>query len=234
MIAQLMQSGSSVSGARAKTLIAWNPATGDIRSGQINAGPGYEYWLLKFDDVKNNKDKDSEPDGGEYTKIEFAYYLMAREAGIRMSDCRLYQENGRAHFMTKRFDRIGNKGEKLHMQSLCAMAHMDFNTPRVYSYEDAFRVMRELQLPYQDSLQLLKRMIFNEYAKNFDDHTKNIAFLMNKKRRLVFGAGVRYDVFVQKGQRLGQRTPDADQRKIRRNHKGRFFNRRENGRDQKK
>ena len=181
MIAQLMQSGSSVGGARAKTLIAWNPATGDIRSGQINAGPGYEYWLLKFDDVKNNKDKDPEPDGGEYTKIEFAYYLMAREAGIRMSDCRLYQENGRAHFMTKRFDRIGNKGEKLHMQSLCAMAHMDFNTPRVYSYEDAFRVMRELQLPYQDSLQLLKRMIFNEYAKNFDDHTKNIAFLMDKK-----------------------------------------------------
>lgn len=181
MIAQLMQSGSSVGGARAKTLIAWNPGTDDIRSGQINAGPGYEYWLLKFDAVTNNKDKDSDPDDGEYTKIEFAYYLMAREAGINMSECRLYKENGRAHFMTKRFDRIGQKGEKLHMQSLCAIAHMDFNTPRVYSYEDAFRVMRELQLPYLDQLQLYKLMIFNEYAKNFDDHTKNIAFLMDKK-----------------------------------------------------
>ena len=181
MIAQLMQSGSSVGGARAKTLIAWNPDTGDIRSGQTSAWPGYEYWLLKFDGVKNNKDKDTEPDSGEYTKIEYAYYLMARAAGINMSECRLYKENGRSHFMTKRFDRVGEKGEKLHMQSLCAIAHMDFNTPRVYSYEDAFRVMRELKLPRKDFLQLFRRMVFNEYAKNFDDHTKNIAFLMNKK-----------------------------------------------------
>ena len=181
MIAQLMQSGSSVGGARAKTLIAWNPETDDIRSGQINAGPGYEYWLLKFDDIKSNKDKDAAPDDGEYTKIEFAYYLMACAAGIKMSECRLYRENGRSHFMTKRFDRIGKMGEKLHMQSLCAIAHMDFNTPRVYSYEDAFRVMRDLKLPRSDFLQLYKRMIFNDYAKNFDDHAKNIAFLMNKK-----------------------------------------------------
>ena len=181
MIAQLMQSGSSVGGARAKTLISWNPETNDIRSGQVNAGPGYEYWLLKFDDVKNNKDKDSQPDDGEYTKIEYAYYLMAKKAGIDMSECRLFKENGRSHFMTKRFDRVGEKGEKLHMQSLCAMAHMDFNTPRIYSYEDAFHVMRALKLPKKDFLQLYRRMIFNEYAKNYDDHTKNIAFLMNKK-----------------------------------------------------
>ncbi|MCR4683013.1 MAG: type II toxin-antitoxin system HipA family toxin [Clostridiales bacterium] len=181
MIAQLMQSGSSVGGARAKTLIAWNPESDEIRSGQISAGPGFEYWLLKFDDVKNNKDKDSRPDVGEYTKIEFAYFLMAQAAGIDMSECRLFKENGRAHFMTKRFDRVGEKGEKLHMQSLCAIAHMDFNTPRIYSYEDAFRVMHDLKLPRKDFLQLYKRMIFNEYAKNFDDHTKNIAFLMDKK-----------------------------------------------------
>lgn len=181
MIAQLMQSGSSVGGARAKTLIAWNPETDDIRSGQINAGPGYEYWLLKFDDVKNNKDKDATPDEGEYTKIEYAYYLMAKASGIEMSECRLYKENGRSHFMTKRFDRVGTKGEKLHMQSLCAIAHMDFNAPREYSYGDAFRVMRELKLPRHDFVQLYRRMIFNEYAKNFDDHTKNVAFLMNKK-----------------------------------------------------
>ena len=181
MIAQLMQSGSSVGGARAKTLIAWNPQTNDIRSGQISAGAGYEYWLLKFDDVKNNKDHDAEPDDGEYTKIEYAYYLMAKAAGIEMNECRLFKENGRSHFMTKRFDRIDKTGEKIHMQSLCAIAHMDFNVPREYSYSDAIRVMRELRLPHKDYLQMYKRMLFNDYAKNYDDHTKNIAFLMNKK-----------------------------------------------------
>ena len=181
MMAQLMECGSSVGGARAKTLIAWNPETNDIRSGQIDAGDGYEYWLLKFDNIKNNRDKDSAPDDEEYTKIEYAYYLMATAAGIQMSECRLYRENGGAHFMTKRFDRRGEKGEKVHMQSLCALAHMDFNSPRIYSYEDAFSVMKQLRLPYQDFLQLFKRMVFNEYAKNYDDHTKNISFLMDKK-----------------------------------------------------
>lgn len=181
MIAQLMQSSSSVGGARAKTLIAWNQATKDIRSGQIYAGEGYEYWLLKFDGMDNNRDKDSDPDGAEYTKVEYAYYLMAVAAGIAMSECRLLHKNGRAHFITKRFDRIGDKGEKLHMQSLCAIAHMDYNSPRIYSYENAFEVMRKLRLPFKDHVQLYKRMLFNEFAKNFDDHTKNIAFLMNKR-----------------------------------------------------
>ena len=181
MISQLMQGSSSVGGARAKTLIALNPETNDIRSGQINAGKGYEYWLLKFDDISNNKDKDAESDNKEYTKIEYAYYLMAQDAGIKMSECKLYKENDRAHFMTKRFDRKGVKGEKLHMQSLCALAHMDFNSPRAYSYEDAFNVMRQLNLPRTDFTQLYKRMVFNEYARNYDDHTKNIAFLMDKK-----------------------------------------------------
>ena len=181
MIAQLMQGSSSVGGARAKTLIARNPETNVVRSGQINAGEGFEYWLLKFDDIANNKDKDSEPDNKEYTRIEYAYYLMAKAAGIEMSECQLFHENGRAHFMTKRFDRKGASGEKLHMQSLCAIAHMDFNSPRVYSYEDAFSVMRQLNLPHNDFVQLYKRMLFNECAKNYDDHTKNIAFLMDKK-----------------------------------------------------
>ena len=181
MISQLMQCSSSVGGARAKTLIAWNPETGDIRSGQIDAGLGYEYWLLKFDGIDNNKDKDEVPDENEYTKIEYAYYLMAKDAGIKMSECRLYKENGRSHFMTKRFDRKGTKGEKLHMQSLCAIAHMDFNAPRSNSYEDAFGILRLLGLPRSSFVQLYKRMLFNEYAKNFDDHTKNISFLMNKK-----------------------------------------------------
>ena len=136
MIAQLMEGSSSVGGARAKTLIALNPETNVVRSGQINAGEGFEYWLLKFDDIADNKDKDTEPDNKEYTRIEYAYYLMAKAAGIKMSECRLFKENGRAHFMTKRFDRTGVKGEKLHMQSLCAMGHMDFNSPRIYSYEE--------------------------------------------------------------------------------------------------
>lgn len=192
LMAQLMECGSSVGGARAKTLIAWNPETNDIRSGQINAGKGYEYWLLKFDNIKNNKDKDSRPDDGEYTKVEYAYYLMALDAGIEMSECRLYKENGSAHFMTKRFDRNGVKGEKLHMQSLCALAHMDFNSPRVYSYEEAFAVMKQLKLPYSDFVQLFRRMVFNEYAKNYDDHTKNISFLMDKKG--VWSLSPAYDI----------------------------------------
>ncbi len=192
LMAQLMECGSSVGGARAKTLIAWNPETNVIRSGQINAGKGYEYWLLKFDNIKNNKDKDSRPDDGEYTKVEYAYYLMALDAGIEMSECRLYKENGSAHFMTKRFDRKGIKGEKLHMQSLCALAHMDFNSPRIYSYEEAFSVMKQLKLPYSDFVQLFRRMVFNEYAKNYDDHTKNISFLMDKKG--VWSLSPAYDI----------------------------------------
>ena len=180
MTAQLMETGSSAGGARAKTLLAWNPATNDIRSGQIEAGKGYEYWLLKFDGIGNNRDKDDEPDAGGYTKIEYAYYRMALLAGIEMSECRLLRENGRSHFMTKRFDRDAATGGKIHMQSLCAIAHMDFNRPRFYSYNDAFAVLRNLALPYNAFLQLYKRMVFSEYAKNYDDHTKNIAFLMNR------------------------------------------------------
>lgn len=192
LMAQLMECGSSVGGARAKTLIAWNPETNDVRSGQVEAGNGYEYWLLKFDNIKNNKDKDAQPDDGEYTKVEYAYYLMALDAGIEMIECKLYKENGSAHFMTKRFDRKGKKGEKVHMQSLCALAHMDFNSPRIYSYEEAFVVMKQLKLPYSDFLQLFRRMIFNEYAKNYDDHTKNISFLMDKKG--VWSLSPAYDV----------------------------------------
>ena len=192
LMAQLMECGSSVGGARAKTLIAWNPETNDVRSGQVDAGSGYEYWLLKFDNIKNNKDKDAQPDDGEYTKVEYAYYLMALDAGIKMSECKLYKENGSAHFMTKRFDRKGKKGEKVHMQSLCALAHMDFNSPRIYSYEEAFVIMKKLKLPYSDFLQLFRRMVFNEYAKNYDDHTKNISFLMDKKG--VWSLSPAYDV----------------------------------------
>lgn len=192
LMAQLMESGSSVGGARAKTLIAWNQETNDIRSGQIHAGTGYTYWLLKFDNIQNNKDKDATADPGGYTRVEYAYYLMALASGITMSECKLYEENGSAHFMTKRFDRIGEKCEKLHMQSLCALAHMDFCMPRFYSYEEAFAIMRQLRLPYKDFLQLYTRMVFNDVARNYDDHTKNISFLMNKQG--VWSLAPAYDV----------------------------------------
>jgi serine/threonine-protein kinase HipA len=178
----ILRVGTSAGGARAKAVIAWNPETNEVRSGQIQgqvrAGKGFEYWLLKFDGVSGNKDKELDDPKG-YGLIEYAYYLMARDCGIEMSECRLFKENGRAHFMTRRFDRLAS-GEKLHMQSLCALAHYDFNMAGAYSYEQALLAMRQLQLPMQAIEQLFRRMVFNIVARNQDDHVKNIAFLMNK------------------------------------------------------
>ncbi|SBT10824.1 Toxin HipA [Candidatus Propionivibrio aalborgensis] len=177
----ILRVGTSAGGARAKAVIAWNPKTNEVRSGQVKAGQGFEYWLLKFDGVSGNKDKELDDPKG-YGVIEYAYYLMALECGIEISECRLFKENGRSHFMTRRFDRIVGSaaGEKLHMQSLCALAHYDFNMAGAYSYEQALLVMRQLQLPMQAVEQLFRRMVFNIVARNQDDHVKNIAFLMNK------------------------------------------------------
>ncbi|MBK8402192.1 MAG: type II toxin-antitoxin system HipA family toxin [Propionivibrio sp.] len=177
----ILRVGTSAGGARAKAIIAWNPITNEVRSGQVKAGSGFEYWLLKFDGVSGNKDKELEDPKG-YGLIEYAYCLMAQDCGIEMSECRLFEENGRSHFMTRRFDRmVGSAaGEKLHMQSLCALAHYDFNMAGAYSYEQALLVMRQLQLPMQAIEQLFRRMVFNIVARNQDDHVKNIAFLMNK------------------------------------------------------
>ena len=174
----ILRVGTSAGGARAKAVIAWNPETNEVRSGQVKAGTGFEYWLLKFDGVSGNKDKELEDPKG-YGLIEYAYYLMALDCGIGISECRLFKENGRSHFMTRRFDRLAT-GEKLHMQSLCALAHYDFNMAGAYSYEQALLVMRQLQLPMQAIEQLFRRMVFNIVARNQDDHVKNIAFLMNK------------------------------------------------------
>ena len=176
---QIINVGTSAGGARAKAVVAWNPDTNDIRSGQVDAGSGYEYWLIKFDGVSNNKDKGEKADGTVYTRIEYAYYLMAELAGIDMSKCRLYEESGNYHFMTKRFDRT-ESGEKLHMQSLGAMAHYDYNTPGIYSYEQAYSIMNKIGLGQKEAEQLFRRMIFNIYARNQDDHVKNISFLMDK------------------------------------------------------
>jgi serine/threonine-protein kinase HipA len=170
--------GTSAGGARAKAVIAWNPETHEVRSGQVVAGKGFEYWLLKFDGVAGNKDKELEDPKG-YGTIEFAYHLMARAAGIRMSECRLLEENGRRHFMTRRFDRLEG-GQKLHMQSLCALAHFDFNHAGAYAYEQALMTIRRLKLPMAEVEEQFRRMVFNIVARNQDDHVKNIAFLMNK------------------------------------------------------
>ncbi|MDH5515709.1 MAG: type II toxin-antitoxin system HipA family toxin [Gammaproteobacteria bacterium] len=177
-LTEILQVGTSAGGARAKAVIAWNPKTNEVRSGQVPAGAGFEYWLLKFDGVKGNKDKELEDPQG-YGVIEYAYSRMARDCGIEISDCRLFEENGRRHFMTRRFDRLA-EGEKLHMQSLCAMAHYDFNMAGAYSYEQALLVTRKLDLPMQAIEQLFRRMVFNIVARNQDDHVKNIAFLMDK------------------------------------------------------
>jgi len=178
---EILRVGTSAGGARAKAVIAWNPTTNEVRSGQVAAGEGFEYWLLKFDGVSRNRDKELDDPKG-YGAIEFSYYKMAIDAGIAMSRCRLFEEKGLRHFMSRRFDRLEN-GEKLHMQSLCALAHFDFNLPGAFSYEQALLAIRQLGLPMQDIEEQFRRMVFNIVARNQDDHVKNIAFLMDKSDR---------------------------------------------------
>ena len=174
----ILKVGTSAGGARAKAVIAWNPETQEVRSGQILAGSGFSYWILKFDGVSGNTDKELEDTKG-FGLIEYAYYKMALEAGMQMNECRLLRESGRSHFMTKRFDRT-SKGEKLHMQSLGALAHYDFNAAGAYSYEQAIQVMRKLKLSMHEIEEQFRRTAFNIITRNQDDHVKNIAFLMNK------------------------------------------------------
>ena len=177
----ILRVGTSAGGARAKALIAWNPDTAEVRSGHLEAPPGFSHWLLKFDGVSGNKDKELEDPQG-YGVIEYAYHKMALAAGITMNDCRLLEENGRRHFMTRRFDRDSN-GQKLHMQSLGALTHLDYNDPGSASYEQALLVMRQLGLPMQAIEEQVRRMVFNLAARNQDDHVKNIAFLMDRSGR---------------------------------------------------
>ena len=173
----ILKVGTSAGGARAKAILAWNPLTGVFRSGQLPAESGFEYWLLKFDGVSGNGDHELADPAG-FGRIEYGYALMAQAAGINMSSCRLHEEGGRAHFMTRRFDRTAD-GHKLHMMSLCAMAHFDFNLAGAYSYEQAIQVIRLLGLGLDAVEEQVRRAFFNVLARNQDDHVKNIAFLMD-------------------------------------------------------
>jgi len=177
-LAQVILVGSSVGGNRAKALIAWDPKTDVIRAGDIPQPANFEPWIIKFDET--GAGDGAQPKG--YGRIEYAYYLMAKAAGITMADCRLWEENGRAHFMTKRFDRVGTSAKKLHYQSLSALAHLDRHQGP-HSYEDAFRVLRQLRAPANEGTELFRRTVFNVAARNQDDHTKNFGYLMDEAGR---------------------------------------------------
>lgn len=178
----LFQVGTSAGGARPKAVIGINKARTEIRSGQVDLPEGFEHYLLKFDGVSERaetKETFGEPQG--FGRMEYAYYRMAKDAGINMSDCELLMDGARAHFMTKRFDRIGNK--KVHYQSLCSMDHADYKMPGHYSYEQLFSLMRSMRLSRAQALELYRRMVFNIVARNHDDHTKNFGFILNAQHR---------------------------------------------------
>lgn len=174
-IAEILRLGTSAGGQRAKAIIAFNKETGEVRSGQVDAPEGFDYYLIKLDGVSAEAGfKETE----NYGRLEYSFSELVKRCGIDMTECSLIEENGRAHFMTKRFDR--ENGKKVHMQTLCGIAHYDFRLLRGYSYEQAFNVMRRLRLPYSQAQEMFRRMVFNVIVRNQDDHTKNISFLMNQ------------------------------------------------------
>ena len=187
----ILRVGTSAGGARAKALIAYNPETNEVRSGQVNLGPGFEHWLIKLDGVAENRDREALADPQGYGTIEYAYWLMARDVGIEMTECRLLPEGGREHFMTRRFDR-DEYGNRRHVQTLSAIAHLDYKQVAVHSYEEAFGVMSRLRLTADDFEQQYSRMIFNVVARNQDDHTKNVSFIMDRGGR--FSLSPAYDL----------------------------------------
>jgi serine/threonine-protein kinase HipA len=176
---QIIKVGTSAGGARAKVLIAYNEVTNTVISGQVRAPEGFGYWLLKFDDIENNRDKENADPAG-FGALEYTYSEIAKEAGIEMTECQLLTDGNHRHFMTRRFDRTEN-GNKLHYQSLTAIAHYDFNIAGAYSYEQAFAIAKRIGLTMTDIEQMYCRAVFNICARNQDDHTKNIGFLMDKR-----------------------------------------------------
>ena len=174
-LAQLISVGTSAGGARAKASIAWNPSSNEIRAGQFDVQPGFEHWLLKFDGLGNDRELGTSQD---YGRIEYAYFLMARQAGIEISDCRLLEEHDRAHFMTRRFDREGNS--KHHLQTLCAIAHLDYKQRATHDYAQYLQVIQSLGLGYEAFEEAFRRMAFNIMAANCDDHSKNFSFILRR------------------------------------------------------
>jgi serine/threonine-protein kinase HipA len=174
-VLEILKIGTSAGGARPKALIAWNEKTGEVKSGQTKAPKGFEHWLIKLDGVSDVQLGSSHG----YGRVEMAYYNMAKACGIDMMPSRLLEENGRAHFMTKRFDREGGE-VKHHVQTFCAMKHFDYNLVNSFSYEQLFQCMRELKLTYADAEQMFRRMVFNVIARNCDDHTKNFSFILRQ------------------------------------------------------
>ena len=175
-IAEILRLGTSAGGQRAKAIIAYNKTTGEIRSGQTHTPKGFDYFIIKLDGVSTTTGfRETE----NYGRLEYSFHKLVKACGIEMSECSLIEENGRAHFLTKRFDRIN--GKKIHMQTLCGIAHYDYRLHRAYSYEQAFNVMRALKLPYSQAQEMFRRMVFNVVVRNQDDHTKNISFLMNEE-----------------------------------------------------
>ena len=216
----ILKVGSSAGGARAKALIGWNEATGEVRSGQVALPEGFGYWLIKFDGLTGNGDKEGDDKWG-YGRVEYAYHLMARAAGIEMTECRLWNKR---HFMTRRFDRLADGG-KLHAQTLGALAHMDFNDPAAYSYEQAFRVTRRVVNDARANEQLFRRMAFNVLAWNCDDHVKRRPREEHRvshgpARRVVARPCVRRVLRAQSGRRLDLAPLDVRERKAHR-HNGR-------------
>lgn len=183
----ILKIGTSAGGARAKAVIAYNTKTGEVRSGQAEALKGFTQWIIKFDGVHDAQFGTSK----DYGRVEMAYYLMATACGIEMTECRLLEEHGRAHFMTRRFDRIPDQG-KVHVQTFCALQHFDFNNVGSYSYEQLFQTMRTLRLDYLQAEQMYRRMVFNVLARNCDDHTKNFAFTLHKNQQWALAPA--YDV----------------------------------------
>lgn len=174
-LTDILKVGTSAGGARPKAVIAYNEKTGEVRSGQADVLKGFSHWMLKLDGVSDIQLGETHG----YGRVEMAYYLMAIDCGIEMMPCKLIEENGRAHFMTMRFDRTP-EGEKFHVQTFCAMKHFDFTEVNSFSYEQLFQTMRELRLPYTAAEQMYRRMVLNVLARNCDDHTKNFAFMMKK------------------------------------------------------
>jgi len=172
---EILKIGTSAGGARPKAVIAYNKKNGEVRSGQTSAPKGFEHWLLKLDGVSDTQIGTSHGFG----RVEYAYYLMARDCGIDMMECKLLEENGRAHFMTKRFDREGSN-TKHHIQTFCGIQHYDYNHIHAYSYEQLFQCMRMLKLSYPEAEQMFRRMVFNVMSTNFDDHTKNFSFRLKQ------------------------------------------------------